>query len=437
MVASQIGPAVLGHWGPLYDSFLAVVFRVAGPDPVAAKIAQILVSVGTVALIYGLARSTGGVRAARIAAAMASLYPSYIAYTHYLFSETVFLALLTGAVYALHKRPDRPTRAQLVAAGILFGLTALTRSVALYFLPLWVAWCAIRRRPDEARDGAIVLGIALLVILPWTVRNAFQYKSFLLIDGTIGETAYHAFSNVPFNRDIGFNREWSGVPRDRPKCNLAPLADLEWIPHPPGLAKFFPRDRNKWVDRTEAGFGRRLILARAQALTDLPARQRCELGRAWEYAREHPGTIVSHVFYRFYAFWGPNSFWPRAIYWRVYPDGPLAFESFRVATVVVFVSYLLVMLPAILALGRSGAPRIVEWTLLFAGYYSGIHMLAVAYSRYRLPLMPLAMVLASLWLARPGLPEGRRRTVLIGLTLVGFLVLCFYYAGTRLWLIWP
>ena len=42
-----------------------------------------------------------------------------------------------------------------------------------------------------------------------------------------------------------------------------------------------------------------------------------------------------------------------------------------------------------------------------------VRLLAVAYSRYRLPLMPFLIVLASLWIARPAAPEGRARALAV------------------------
>lgn len=424
---------MLGHWGPGYEAFLAGVFRIAGPDPLAARIAQVVLSTGMVALIYGLARAAGGFRAARIAAAMAALSPTLSAYSQYFFSETLFVTLLTGAIYVLHRKPEGPARIDRITGGILFGLAALTRSVAFYFLPFWVGWLWLRRRREEARGAAIVLAVALLVILPWTLRNALQYRSFLFIDGTVGETLYHAFSNVPFNRDLGFLSEWSGIERDRRRCASVPVPDLQWIPSATELQTYFPRDRSKWLDPHGGSFYLTLLKARAQAISDLPKRQRCELPRALGFARDHPGTVLRHILYRLYAFWGPNSFLLRAIHLRIYPDGPLAPSSLRPMTVVIVCFYLLAMLPAILALGRSETPRIVGFTLLFGSYYTGIHMLAVAYSRYRLPLLPLAMVLASLWLARPSFPEGRARRIGVGAAALALLTLCLQYTWTRLW----
>jgi hypothetical protein len=98
----------------------------------------------------------------------------------------------------------------------------------------------------------------------------------------------------------------------------------------------------------------------------------------------------------------------------------------------VVAAHVLVVGAALLALGRRELPRIAEWSWLLAAYFTAIHMLAVSYSRYRLPLMPLLMVGASLWLAAPRRPEGRGRAVMVGVALLGFVALCVHYAIGRL-----
>ena len=77
--------------------------------------------------------------------------------------------------------------------------------------------------------------------------------------------------------------------------------------------------------------------------------------------------------------------------------------------------------------GSPALPGVIPWLLLFSAFYVGMHLLAVASSRYRFPWMPIPVILGSLWLARPTLPEGRVRQTAVGLTLVGFLALASHY----------
>src|SRR5206468_10165252 len=70
-------------------------------------------------------------------------------------------------------------------AGLLFGLAALTRAAQVYFLPLLSLWLVLvhRERLRAALSAAwIVPAVALLVILPWTVRNTRLHGGFVLIE---------------------------------------------------------------------------------------------------------------------------------------------------------------------------------------------------------------------------------------------------------------
>ena len=135
---------------------------------------------------------------------------------------------------------------------------------------------------------------------------------------------------------------------------------------------------------------------------------------------------------RFYAFWGPNSFLLRAIARNVYPDGPLARTHYRVWRNVVVVWHVGLLASALLLLGRRPLPASVRWMLLFAAYYTAMHMLAVAHSRYRLPLMPFVSIAGALWLAEPRWPVGRGPRIAVAALLSAAGILCAHYAWVRL-----
>lgn len=420
VLTANLGHQVLGHWGPGYETFLAAVFSLSGPAPDAARWAQVGVSVATVGLVYALARRAGGVRAGRIAATLCALYPTHVAYSHYLFSETLFTALLVGAVGVWFRRPEGAGRLEIVGAGLLFGLAALTRSVALYFLPCFIVWLALRGRRAELRAAAGVLAVALLTIAPWTLRNAFVYDDFLLVDGTFGLTAYWAYNEEAMNMDLGYAGQ--RVNTNRPICQIAERRQ----PFPPlrRLRSFFP-PRTELDARTAQRLRPNLERARGFVLRDHPRFQRCEIANAWRFAREHPGLVLERLPQRFRAFWGPNSFLLRSVLWGAYPRvDPSAYALLKG---VVPLFYVAVVVAALLALGRAPMPPVVEWIALFTAYYTAAHVLAVAYSRYRLPLMPLLMVVASLWLARPRVPDTPARRLIVGLAIAAFVALAADY----------
>jgi 4-amino-4-deoxy-L-arabinose transferase-like glycosyltransferase len=427
-LVAELGPTAVGHWPPGYELFLAGVFRAAGVDPLAAKIADVALSTLTVAAAALLARSLGGRRAGHVAGWLCALHPGLVAFSHYLYSETLFAALLTGGALFAFRRPEGATRAEQVAAGVLFGLAILTRSVLLYFLPLWVAAQALRRRAPEARRALVVTLVALAVVAPWTLRNALRYGAFVPVDSTAAMTAYFAFQPTLFNRDLGFIADWR--PEGRP-CPHVPLDPAPALPSQAALRAGLRPGVDAFFEAGEPLLDAKLAQVRAWVLVDWPAVARCERARAAELVRRDPAAPLRNAAGRVYAFWGPNNFLLRAVHGGEYPAPPLDRARYAWVESAVVGFHVLVLAAAILALGRRGAPALVGWTAGLAAYSTAVHAVAVSFSRYRLPLMPLLIVLASLWLARPALPEGRR-WIAVGPLLIGALALCAHYAARAL-----
>ena len=187
-------PAPGEHFGraPVYPVFLAGVIRLTGA-PAAAdapllraiRIVQAALGGALVWLVAWLAGRAAGPRAALAGGWLAAVYPPLVWTPAYIWSETLFsvIALACAAVLSL----DGRSRGLFLTAGALAGLAVLTRPAMLFFLPLVALWLASRR---EWR-GLVLLSLACaLVILPWTVRNAREYKRFVLVASEGGITLW-------------------------------------------------------------------------------------------------------------------------------------------------------------------------------------------------------------------------------------------------------
>lgn len=429
-IAAHVDAPVLGHWPPAYELFLGAIFRLAGPWPVSARWLQVIVSTATVAFVYGIARAAGGRRSARIAALLCALYPSLIAYSHYLYSETLYSTLLTAALFVWVRSPEGPRRGELAAAGILFGLTALTRSLALYFLPVWLGWQWLRGRRREAGQAAVVLLFAVATVAPWTARNAVVMGAFVPIDTSLGRTAWWAYNESPYAADLGFNRLPEAL-GNRPACELPPRADGEPLPRAETLLALFPPESELGV-RPEGRLAVHVERIRREAVADRVGLQSCEVAGALRFIRDHPGVALWRVLHRVYLFVGPNSFLLRSVQWDSYPDGLLGRAAYPLVKAAVVSSYVALVVLALLGFAvypdRSGVARIA----LYASFTLALHALTVASSRYRLPLMPLLCVVAGSWLARPGWPRGAQRGGALVAGIAAFGAICVHYAATVL-----
>ena len=151
--------------------FYAGVFRLFEAWALLAKAANVVVSSLTVLPIFFIGRAYGGVRVGLLAAVLAALYPTFIAFSHYLWSEPLYIFVMSCGVATAVWAIERPVWWRFAAAGALLGASALCKESGLVFPPLAALFllCSGRSRVAAARAGALAAGAAL-VILPWTVH---------------------------------------------------------------------------------------------------------------------------------------------------------------------------------------------------------------------------------------------------------------------------
>jgi 4-amino-4-deoxy-L-arabinose transferase-like glycosyltransferase len=170
------GPSALR--APGYPYFLGAVYAASGDSILAGRLANALLGVLTVFLVYLIAKRIWGRRTGLIAAALAAVFPPLVLLSRDLLSESLFIALELGAVLAvLEFRRLREMR-WAILAGVLAGLAALTRNPGpALAIPVVVGLWVVRPRISwrGAAPPAVALACMALAILPWTVRNAIDF----------------------------------------------------------------------------------------------------------------------------------------------------------------------------------------------------------------------------------------------------------------------
>ena len=181
---------------PSYPFLLAGVYTVTGvahakvEDRVrAARILGIVISTLIVGLIGVVAAQLWGRRVALAAMGLAAFYIPLIVVGGSVMSEPLFAALLLGALAAAiqHRRSHRWR--WVLLAGVLAGLTILTRANALVLLlPLGLAVWTGRPRfsPRALAVPAALVVLALLTVSPWTIRNAVVFDRFIPVSTQLG-----------------------------------------------------------------------------------------------------------------------------------------------------------------------------------------------------------------------------------------------------------
>ncbi len=184
---------------PGYPLFLAGIFGIAGHSIKAVLLVQLCL--GILGLIAGffLARQTNSTFAGLGLALYLALYPALIFFEHLLLTETLFLLLTIGMIFAgwlYFLKPHSLSNA--VKFGLIGATATLVRGNALILqlamaLLISIRLVAITRNrhnslePFQPKPGWTIwrpfifsLGVFMLVISPWLYRNYVVYGEFTL-----------------------------------------------------------------------------------------------------------------------------------------------------------------------------------------------------------------------------------------------------------------
>ncbi len=249
---------------PLYSYALAGVYALFGRSGLSVSAFHIVLDCLSITCLYHIGKRLfkSNEWAAALAGLFYALYPYLIFQNLTLIDTPFFMTLLYAFVLLmvlLRERPtlDKGTWGLAILAGIVLGLSMLTRSLlpilailaAVWFLFRLSLWQTIMRLLPVAVVG-------LIVMIPWIVRNYGIYKAFVPTALNFGDNFYQGNSEytIPFFR-AGY--------------------DVQWVPAPP-------------IQATE-----RLGLEASQ--------ERFEFGM--QYLRTHPEQIPDLIWTKFLVYW--------------------------------------------------------------------------------------------------------------------------------------
>jgi 4-amino-4-deoxy-L-arabinose transferase-like glycosyltransferase len=178
---------------PGYPFFLAVA-TLGHPESIAAcrlatAAAGALVPVVLAALSARLFRRRG---LAIATGALAAVHPAFVLVSIGIQTEALFLLFLLVSGFLLLAAADRPSSNLAILSGAGLALAALTRSSALALVPFLAAPLFDSRHPR--RVNAHVVGSALLgfvlVLGPWTARNALLFRELIVVNDGAGYLFY-------------------------------------------------------------------------------------------------------------------------------------------------------------------------------------------------------------------------------------------------------
>ncbi len=347
--------------GPLYPHLLALIYGVAGRNLLLVRLVQALISAWVPVLVYRIGRRFFPPAEAGVAALLAVLYGPLIFYTGSILYTTFAVTLLLLILDRLTEpSPRRPALHHLIT-GLLFGLAAVGKGNVILYLPL--AAFAIARgsapRPNWNWRTPIPLlaGFALIVTFT-TARNYLSSGDFVPLT-----------SNGGLNFYIGNGPESSGA-----------------------------YEKPKGLDVDHDPSGRRMLekkLGRPLSSTDV---SQIWKERAVEFIRAEPlaefSLLVRKTVFVLSTFEIPQieSYHFQKRYSRL-------------------VAFLFIPFGVIAPLGLAALFRRREGRTVALTAFAGVYMLSIVIffvlTRYRLPVVPVLMIYASITIA--GLVEEIRR----------------------------
>ncbi|MDQ3571651.1 MAG: glycosyltransferase family 39 protein [Actinomycetota bacterium] len=330
---------------PVYTAFSGVFYAVFGDFPSRLVVAQaVLLAPLTVFLTWLLGRRMFGPRTAVASAYGIALFPLSWEWFGLLYAETLAIPLTTLALLLIFGW--RPTTRLALLAGAVIGITLLVRPTSMFLIPVaGVAWMFVAGWRRGLGLTAVAVAAAVLVVVPWTIRNYVVTDGGFIPISVQDAAAYGTF-----------NEESASDPED-PYAWRARLQDM------PAVLEGPPVD-----DAT--------LRSEAMAV-------------AVDYIKDHPDSVPKAIFWN-----GIIRLWDLRSPSKALDEAPFQGRVEGVTAVGLGMYYLVGAL-ALLTLWRLRRRRDLVLPLLAMVASMAVIFSVVSGTRYRAPVAPLLVVLAA------------------------------------------
>ena len=175
---------------PAYAAFVAGVYALMGVGTFAATLALHLANAAATSLVvlfvFLVTRSLASTRAAWLAAVIATINPTLLGFTDYVWDTNLFALGVIVAIWLSVQLSTGPQGAcRWLRFGLFLGALALLNPALTVAYPVLVLWPAVRARGWQLRPIIRVTSLAIcgwaIAITPWMVRNYVQLSELVYV----------------------------------------------------------------------------------------------------------------------------------------------------------------------------------------------------------------------------------------------------------------
>lgn len=369
---------------PFHSFLLALGFLIFGKSVFAARMIVAILSALTTPLVFLLTASISSRKAGMAASLIHVFYPSFVVFSHFLWSETTYIFFLLLSVYltllVIETVSPKKRIWYSLGLGVVLGVMTLIRAATIVFLILIPLWILINKKKtrDRILVPLIIIIIFSAIIAPWEFALVKHQKRFVFLSTYSGRNLYYG------------NNKWLRDPR-------------EFSPHEPDLR---PRDDlRKYARENKIHIEQ---AARVLALKEITS---------------HFGAFIQRTFNRFLKLWTFDFFPFRHLVNGAYRPLPPVW-----AIIVFFIfglSHIFLMLFVILGfLVKELSLKIKTFFLILVLAGIAPYILSVANTRYNLPQVALLVPIAGSALIHFRYKKKKMLSILVPL------VTAFCFIGT-------
>jgi tetratricopeptide (TPR) repeat protein len=240
------------YQAPLYSYFLALIYRIFGHDYLVPRLIQSAIGAVNCVMVALIGKRLFGKRQGLLAGCIAALYGPFIHFEGELLRPVLIIFLgLSMILCILSWSEDRHIWAAI--AGLLMGLSAITRENILIVLPVIVMYLWMSSKKSKWHAPVLFIALTIIPLIPVTVNNYKKSGDFVPVSSQGGMNFYIG-NSADSDRLTGLQpgREWD-------KMAFSPREELGPHPKPSEFQSWFIKKAFKDISQSPTGWIGKLV----------------------------------------------------------------------------------------------------------------------------------------------------------------------------------